>query len=112
MTTEHDAARRSRAITICVVLVGLGALWLGQPFWPGWGCAASLPGICNPHVLPVRVSFISAGILLALLAAVVILPALPGPGSRWVLGLPRFAMLSVPAVLVVTVIAHFTIPQP
>jgi hypothetical protein len=95
-----------------VIVLGLLLLWLGQPFLPGWGCAASMPGICPPHVLPVRASLISAVILAALLLLLLLVAALPNLTPRKVRGFSRFAFIAVPTVLILTVLAHFLIPQP
>ncbi len=112
MATRTDAARRTQVGAGAIVVLGLIALWLGQPFLPGWGCAASLPGSCSPHVLPVRASAISAGILLMLLAVVVIAAALQRTGARWAGAVSRWVAVAVPVILVATVVAHFVIPQP
>lgn len=85
---------------------------MAQPVLPGWGCAASLPAVCPPLLLPIRASLISAGILFALLATVVVgLLLLPG-ANRWLGGISRSTVFAVPSILILTVVAHFLIPQP
>jgi hypothetical protein len=64
-------------------------------------------------MLPVRASLISAGILVALLATVIIGPLLrPSQASTWLGDMYRSVVLAVPVILVLTVVAHFVIPQP
>ncbi|GGE94444.1 hypothetical protein GCM10011313_16780 [Mycetocola zhadangensis] len=95
-----------------VVLLGLLALWVAQPVLPSWACAASLAGPCPPHLLPVRASLISASILIALLATVIVGLLLRPRANRWLSGMSRSIVFAVPVVLVLTVVAHFLIPQP
>ena len=85
---------------------------MAQPVLPGWACAASLPAICPPQLLPVRASLISAGILFALLATVIVGLLLRPRANRWLGGMPRSTVFAVPVILVLTVVAHFLIPQP
>jgi hypothetical protein len=111
MTTRTAGAAGSPVVAACVALAGLLLLWLAQPVLPGWACAASLPGSCLPHVLPVRASAISAGILIALLGTAILLRVLP-VRAGWTGSVSRGVMVAVPVVLALTVVAHFLIPQP
>jgi hypothetical protein len=63
-------------------------------------------------LLPVRASLISAGILFALLATVIVGLLLRPGADRWLGGMSRRIVIAVPVVLVLTVAAHFLIPQP
>ena len=85
---------------------------MSQPVLPGWGCAVSLQAMCAPHLLPVRASLISAGILFALLAAVIVGVLLPPRENGLLGGLYRRVVFAVPVILVLTVAAHYAIPQP
>lgn len=107
----HDATR-SPVVAACVVLLGLLVLWMAQRVLPGWGCAASLPAMCPPHLLPVRASLISEGILFALLATVIVGLLLRPRANAWLDGMSRSVIFAVPVILVLTVVAHFLIPQP
>ena len=69
---QTRGATRSPVVAACVVLLGLLVLWMAQPVLPSWGCATSYPAMCPPHLLPVRASPISAGVLVALLATVIV----------------------------------------
>lgn len=82
-----------------------------QPILPSWGCAVSISAMCPQHLLPVRASLISAGILIALLATVII-GLRTSRASTWLPGMYRSVVLAVPVILVLTVVAHFVIPQP
>jgi len=112
MPIKTDGATRSPVVAASIVLSGLLVLWILQPMLPGWACAASLPAVCPPQLLPVRASLISAGILLTLLATVVVGLLLRPRTNRWLDGLSRIAVYTVPTVLVLTVVAHLLIPQP
>lgn len=112
MPIQSNGATRSPVVAACVVLLGLLALWVAQPFLPGWGCAASLPAMCPPHLLPVRASLISAGILFALLATVIIGLLLRHRANGWLGGMSRTVAFAVPLILILTAVAHFLIPQP
>ena len=112
MHIKTDRATRLPVVAACVVLVGLLALWMAQPFLPGWACSASLPAVCPPQLLPVRASLISAGILFVLLATVVVGLLLRPRANRWLGDVSRIVVFAVPVVLVLTVVAHFLIPQP
>jgi hypothetical protein len=112
MQIKAHGSTRSPVFAACVVLLGLLVLWMAQPFLPGWACAASLPGACSPQLLPVRASLISAGILSVLLATLVAGVLLRPRADPWLGGLPRCAVIAVPVVLLLTVVAHFLIPQP
>ena len=112
MSVKTRGATRSPGVAACVVLLGLLALWMAQPLLPGWACAASLPAACPPQLLPVRASLISAGILSALLATVIV-GLLLWPRANIGLGrMSRSVVFAVPVILVLTVVAHFLIPQP
>jgi hypothetical protein len=63
-------------------------------------------------LLPVRASLISGGILVGLLAAVMVGLLLRPRANRWVGGVSRIAVFAVPVILILTVVAHFLIPQP
>ncbi|QOD03205.1 hypothetical protein [Pseudarthrobacter sp. BIM B-2242] len=111
MTSQTNSARRSPVVAACVVFLGLLVLWIAQPALPSWGCATS-PAMCPPHLLPVRASLISAGILSALLATVIV-GLLLWPRANIGLGrMSRSVVFAVPVILVLTVVAHFLIPQP
>lgn len=112
MPLRTHSAARSPAVAACVVLLGLLVLWIAQPALPGWGCAASFPSTCHPHVLPVRASLIGAGILFALLTTVIVGLLLRPRASSWLGGMSRSVVFTVPVILVLTVVAHFLIPQP
>lgn len=113
MPIQTRGATRSPVVAACAVLLGLFVLWLAQPILPSWGCAVSLSAMCPSHLLPVRASLISAGILVALLATVIIgLLLRPSRASTWLPGMYRSVVLAVPVILVLTVVAHFVIPQP
>lgn len=113
MTIQTRGATRSPAVAACVVLLGLLVLWMAQPVLPGWGCAASFPAMCPPHLLPVRASLISAGILGVLLATLIVgLLLRRSRANAWLGGMSRSVVFAVPVVLVLTVVAHFLIPQP
>jgi hypothetical protein len=113
MTIQTRGATRSPAVAACIILLGLLVLWIAQPALPGWGCAASFPAMCPPHLLPVRASLISAGILVALLAIVIAgLLLRRSRGNVWLGGMSRIIVFSVPVILILTVVAHFLIPQP
>jgi hypothetical protein len=85
---------------------------MAQPVLPGWACSASLPAVCPPQLLPVRASLISAGILFALLATVIVGLLLRPRANRWLGLISRIVVFTVPVVLFLTVVAHFLIPQP
>ena len=111
MPINTDGATRSPAFAAWVVLLGLLVLWMAQPFLPSWACSASLPAVCPPQLLPCRVSLISAGILFALLATVLVGLMLRPGSNRWLGGQSRRTVFAVPMILVLTVVAHFLIPQ-
>jgi hypothetical protein len=54
---------------------------------------------------------ISAGILFALLATVLVGLLLRPRSNRWLGGQSRRTVFAVPIILVLTVVAHFVIPQ-
>ena len=112
MPIKTDGATRSPIVAACAVLLGLLVLWVAQPVLPGWACAASLPAVCPPQLLPVRASLISAGILFVLLATVIVGLLLRPLANRWLGGMSRGVVIAVPVILVLTVVAHFLIPQP
>lgn len=112
MPIKTHGAMRSPVVAAWVVLLGLLVLWMAQPVLPGWACAASLPAVCPPQLLPVRASLISAGILFALLATVIIGLLLRPQANRWLGGMSRSIVIAVPVILALTVVAHFLIPQP
>ncbi len=113
MPIQTPGSTRSPVDAACVVLLGLLALWIAQPVLPGWGCATGFPAMCPPHLLPFRASLICAGILVALLIIVIIGILLrPSRASTWLGGMSRGVVLAVPVLLVLTVVAHFVIPQP
>lgn len=112
MSIQTRGATRSPVVAACVVLLGLLVLWMAQPVLPGWGCAASFPGVCPPHLLPVRASLNSAGILFALLTAIVVGLLLRPRANPWLGAMSRSVVFAVPVILVLTVVAHFLIPQP
>ncbi|WP_457963303.1 hypothetical protein M1E17_17910 [Arthrobacter sp. D1-29] len=112
MTIQTLGATRSPVVAACTVLLGLLVLWMAQPVLPGWGCATSFPAMCPPHLLPVRASLIGAGILFALLGAVIVGLLLRSRDNGWLGRMSRSVVLAVPVILVLTVIAHFVIPQP
>jgi quinol-cytochrome oxidoreductase complex cytochrome b subunit len=62
--------------------------------------------------LPVRASLVSAVLLLALLAAVIVGLMLRPRSDRWLARMSRRAVIAVPVILLLTVVAHFVIPQP
>lgn len=112
MPLQTHSATRSPVIAACVVVLGLFSLWMAQPVLPGWGCAISLSAMCPPHLLPVRASLISAGILFALLATVIVGLLLGPRANGWLVGTSRRVIFAVPVILILTVVAHFLIPQP
>jgi hypothetical protein len=112
MPTATRDATRSPVVAAGAVLLGLLVLWIAQPVLPGWGCATSLSGPCPPHLLPVRASLISAGILFALLATLIVGLLLRPRTDRWLGRLARSVVFAVPALLVLTVVAHYLITQP
>jgi hypothetical protein len=113
MPVHTHGATRSPVVAACVILLGLLVLWMAQPVLPGWGCASSFPAMCPPHLLPVRASLISAGILVALFATVIVgLLLRTSRANGWLGGLSRSVVFAVPLILVLTVVAHFLIPQP
>lgn len=112
MTIQTRGATRSPVVAACVVLLGLLVLWMAQPVLPSWGCATSFPAMCPPHLLPVRASLISAGILVALLATVIIGLLRRPRANGWLGRMSRSVVFAVPLILVLTVVAHFLIPQP
>ena len=112
MPIETHGAMRSPVVAACVVLLGLLVLWMAQPALPGWACPATPPAVCPQQLLPIRASLISAGILLALLAAVIVGLLLRPRANRWLGGMSRSIVFAVPVLLVLTVVAHFLIPQP
>ncbi|MDI3213550.1 hypothetical protein [Arthrobacter sp. AL12] len=112
MATETRFTTRSPLAAVCLFLVGLLILWMAQPILPSWGCAVSFSAMCPPHLLPVRASLISAGILFVLLAALIVGIVLLPRAKGWTDGLARSAVFVVPVVLILTVVAHFLIPQP
>jgi ABC-type transporter Mla maintaining outer membrane lipid asymmetry permease subunit MlaE len=63
-------------------------------------------------LLPVRASLISAGLLFAMLAAVIAGLVLRPRANGWLEGLTRTVVFAVPLILVLTVVAHFLMPQP
>jgi hypothetical protein len=60
----------------------------------------------------VRASLISAGILFALLATVIVGLLLRPRANRWLGPISRIVVFIVPVVLLLTVVAHYLIPQP
>jgi hypothetical protein len=112
MTIKTPGAKSSPVVAACVVLLGLLVLWMAQPLLPGWACAASLPAACPPRLLPVRASLISAGILSVLLVTLVVGLLIRPRVDPWLGGLSRCAVIAVPVILLLTVVAHFLIPQP
>ncbi len=84
---------------------------MAQPVLPSWTCAPSLPAVCPPQLLPVRASLISAGILSALLATVLVGLLLRPRSNRWLGEQSQRTACAVPIILVLTVVAHFVIPQ-
>jgi len=112
MPIQTRGATRSPVVAAGVVFLGLLVLWMAQPVLPGWGCAVSLPAMCTPHLLPVRASVISAGILFALLATVVVGVLLRPRANGLLGGMYRRVAFAVPVILVLTVAAHYVIPQP
>lgn len=111
MPIQTVGATRSPAVAVGTVLLGLLILWMAQPVLPSWACAASLPAVCPPQLLPVRASLISAGILFALLATVFVGLLLRPRSNRCLGGQSRRTVFAVPIILVLTVVAHFVIPQ-
>jgi hypothetical protein len=112
MPIPTHGATRSPVVAASVVLLGLLVLWMVQPVLPGWGCAVRLPAMCPPHLLPVRASLISAGTLFVLLATVIVGLLLRPRANGWLGGMSRSVVFAVPVILVLTVVAHFLIPQP
>jgi len=112
MPDKTNGATRSPVVAAGVVLLGLLILWISQPVLPGWACPASLPGVCQPHLLPVRASLISAILLFALLATVIVGLILRPRSDRWLARTSRSAVIAVPVILILTVVTHFVIPQP
>lgn len=112
MPVRTHGATRSPVVAACVVVLGLLVLLAAQPVLPGWACAAGFPGMCPPHLLPVRASLISAGILVALLATVIVGLLLRPLAIGRLGGMSRSIVFAVPVILVLTVLAHFLIPQP
>lgn len=112
MPIKTNGATRSPVVAACVALLGLLVLWMAQPFLPSWACAAGHPGGCPPQLLPVRASLISAGILSLLLAALIIGLLFRPRVNPWLGGWSRCTVIAVPVVLLLTVVAHFLIPQP
>jgi len=112
MPIKTHGAMRSPVVAACIVVLGLLALWMAQPALPGWACPATLPAVCPPPLLPIRASLISAGILFALLATVIVGLMLRPRANRWLGGMSRRIVFAVPVILVLTVAAHFLIPQP
>ncbi|MBA8829570.1 putative membrane protein [Alpinimonas psychrophila] len=110
--TKTQGATRSLAVAACTVLLGLLLLWLAQPVLPGWACAASHPRVCPAQLLPVRASLISSGLLVALLAIVLVGLLLRPRANRWLSNMSHSAVVAVPVILALTVVAHFHIPQP
>lgn len=68
--------------------------------------------MCAPHLLPVRASLISAGILFALLAAVIVGMLIRPRAIGLLGGMSRRVVFAVPVILILTVAAHYVIPQP
>ena len=112
MSIKIHGATRSPVMAASVVFLGLLVLWMTQPLLPGWACAASLPGLCPPQLLPVRASLISAGVLSVLLVTLIIGVLFRPRASPWLGGLSRCAIIAVPVILLLTVVVHFLIPQP
>jgi hypothetical protein len=112
MPLKTHGSTRSPVFAACVVFLGLLVLWMAQPFLPGWACVANVPGACPAQLLPVRASLISAGMLSVLLAALVVGLLLRPRADPWLGGLSRCTVIAVPVVLLLTVVAHFLIPQP
>ena len=112
MPIQTSGATRSPVVAACVVLLGLLILLVAQPVLPGWGCAVGLSAMCPPHLLPVRASLIGAGMLSALFAAVIVGLLLRPRADGWLGGMSRSVVFTVPVILVLTVVAHFLIPQP
>ncbi|ALV47085.1 hypothetical protein MB46_17935 [Arthrobacter alpinus] len=112
MPIKTRGATRSPVVAACVVFLGLLILWVAQPLLPGWACAASLPAACPPQLLPVRASLISAGIFSVLLATLIVGLLLRLRVNSWLGGMSRCTVIAVPIILLLTVVAHFLIPQP
>ncbi|MDR7084686.1 hypothetical protein J2X01_004002 [Arthrobacter ginsengisoli] len=62
--------------------------------------------VCPPHLLPVRASLISAGILFALLSAGIAGLLLRPRANGWLDGMSRSVIFAVPVILVPTVVAR------
>ncbi|WP_255769137.1 hypothetical protein [Pseudarthrobacter sulfonivorans] len=112
MAYENRSTSPSPLAAVGLVVVGLLILWMAQPILPSWGCAVSFSAMCPPHLLPVRASLISAGILFVLLAALIVGIIIFPRAKGWTDGLARSAVFVVPVVLILTVVAHFLVPQP
>jgi hypothetical protein len=112
MRTTTDSARRSALVAQAAVLLGLLALWLGQPLLPVWACGASLPAFCPPFVLPFRTSLISSVTLFALLMVLLVTYGSSSVPPQRLMSVSRSALVAVPVILVLTAISHFVLPQP
>ena len=109
MNVKTIGTTRSSVVAAGVILLGFLILWISQPVLPGWACSASLPAVCRPLLLPVRASLVSA---MLLLAAVIVGLMLRPRSDRWLARRSRSAVITVPVILLLTVVAHFVIPQP
>jgi len=111
MSTKTNDMTRAPILAAGLVLLALLLLWISQPLLPVWACSASLPGVCPSFVSPIRASVVSFMLLFALLAAVIVGLAFRPRSDHWLDRISRITFVVVPLILILTVIAHFTIPQ-